>query len=280
MPLTQEEQHKLEEYIKIIQENDAEMIKSLSKVPGELLLKFSEESKEFTRLCETNFKAKELWKELLKKKKYPHFDIIGLDRTTYSPFKLVLAVFLLGQFEQTGIEEFLNKACNYGLHAALIRRLGLNLNALRDLDEASTKDKKFRDQIILDCLLLSNLYGTPGNLTASEYLLAVANDYAQFTNEKAAIAHDFYLAALESLITAQFLEPQSQRLIEVIYQGKGILAGHYNKFKSWQDAINSYIQQGGINYDKFKETRLAAKEKLDKLGIDIADFEQKNNLAK
>lgn len=244
-----------------------------------IIFKLAENNKEINQFCDTNDMLNTQWSDYLAQLRYPKTQIDSMDKKIqFSLFTQLKGAFLLHKlkgFQNNSISgsAILNKACDFGMYQALVKRLTTLTDTIKD---NSSQDKNIESVIQLakkDAVLLSNLYWSAGLLNAASIYLALANYYCH--PEDGQLSSECIHAvksALDSFYKAKFLSDfyPSKLLINILYAEKGIFTG--SLFKNWEETEKHFIkftkEMGIPSSDDFcKKAREEAEQDVEKIKL-------------
>jgi len=281
--LSPTEQKRLEKILKTIRENNkAEISKlkaELSVDPLELLYAFSEKSPEVHSLLENDKDLNQRWSERLKKiMGYPSHPIISFDKkmkvSLFSQMKGAVLMRELNTFIDEGGDlsrndnmlHILKKACDLGMHQALVMRLNYYSNVINNLNSKEEADTYIQYQFH-DVHKLSHLYWALGCVDSAMLLLNIVDHYYQSPVFKSDVNRFFVSAAgtsaqfswstkyddknrpypiallelaVENLYIATLLSkvPESDLITNEITHGEGLFSGLEDHIKNLDDVQN------------------------------------------
>lgn len=177
-----------QDLLRLIQNKPSEItLDDVAKMDPCVLCALAETNPAINHYLDTEPRLNAQWQSLLKDLDFPDFELLSLDqRKNVSPFTQLKGVVLLEELKKLGDTSqdstldrlsnpnsmtILNRACELGMHDALIKRMKLNIHLLKkDKDPQSCIEK-----IVKDAELDMNIYWTYGCVYAGLELFALAN---------------------------------------------------------------------------------------------------------
>lgn len=187
----------LEKKTELTQAEQEKLLKSISQFKEQRLFELTEKDPELKKFfsSDTFFN-----KALSENDRYPgHLPkqtFVTIDqKETYSPFRLLMGEFLLGEYEQMGEEdktnhspkklELLNKACEEGSFYALQERMKLNIQKIAVMEKVEKNEVlKYLLSIMTDGSQMGNLYRSLGFWQAANMMLDTTKEFFKLPGVK------------------------------------------------------------------------------------------------